>query len=206
METISESTSTEQKIKAAAMNVFIKKGFAATKTRDIAEEAKINIASLHYYFRSKDKLFQLVIGDAMKKFSSGMDEVFESDMPLHQKIKAFTHRYIDFFKENPHIPIFIISESQLNAERVKQLLAAQKGIEKLKNQLNDLAEKGVIRSTHPAQFILNIVSLTAFPFLSRPLLMKKIDLNDTEYDELLEERKTMIPELIINYMYLKKPD
>ena len=200
------TSSTEDKIKAAAARVFQKKGYAATKTRDIAEEAGINIALLHYYFRSKDNLFEMVVGSALKQFSKVMDAIFNSDMPLHQKIKRFVHDYVEFFKENPYIPLFLISESQINAERVNKMIATEAASDQLKDQLERLADQGVIRRIHYAQFMMNLTSMTIFPFISKPIIMAKTDLTPEMYDVLLEERKVMIPEIIINYLYLKKPD
>lgn len=200
-----ENQTTEEKIKEAAAHVFIQKGYAATKTRDIAEEAGINIASLHYYYRSKDKLFEIVIGEALRRFSKVMDEIFNSDSPLEEKIKRFVHRYIDFFKENTQVPLFIMSESQTNPEKVEKMLSNQKTLGKLKKQLEELAEKGVIRKIHYAHFMMNLVGTTVFPFISKPLMLRKLNISSKAYDALLEERKQIIPEMIINYMYLKKP-
>jgi len=197
--------STEEKIKVAATKVFVRKGYAATKTRDIAEEAGINIASLHYYFRSKDKLFEIVIGEAMKQFSKGTDEILNNEKPLHEKIKHFVEREVEFFKKNPAIPLFIMAESQNNAEKVGKMIGNQQTLERLELQLSTLAKEGVIRKIHPGQFMMNMVSLTVFPFISRPLVSSKLKITDQEFDELLEERKQMVPEIMINYLYLQKP-
>ncbi len=203
--TSSEKLTTEERIKEAATRVFIRKGYAATKTRDIAEEANINIASLHYYYRSKDKLFQLAVGDAMQQFSNIMDEVFNSEIELHEKIYGFVERYTDFLLSNPFVPIFIINESQVNAERVHQMLDNQDKVELLERQLKDLEARGVIRPTSIADFMMNMVSLTVFPVISKPLIMKKLSVKPEEYEVLLNQRKQLVPEMIINYMYLKKP-
>lgn len=200
-----EVQSTEERIKEAAARVFVKKGYAATKTRDIADEAGINIASLHYYYRSKDKLFQIVIGEALKKFSKVLDETFNSDSPLDVKIKTFVSKFIDFFKDNPFVPLFILSESQNNPEKVEQMLADQKTGDKLKEQLDGLADKGVIRRMHIAHFMMNVVGMTVFPFVSKPLMMRKLKLSPEEYKELLEERKKIVPDILIRYLYLEPP-
>ncbi len=200
-----EVQSTEERIKEAAARVFVKKGYAATKTRDIADEAGINIASLHYYYRSKDKLFQIVIGEALKKFSKVLDETFNSDRPLDVKIKTFVSKFIDFFKDNPFVPLFILSESQNNPEKVEQMLADQKTVDKLKEQLDGLADKGVIRRMHIAHFMMNVVGMTVFPFVSKPLMMRKLKLSPEEYKELLEERKKIVPDILIRYLYLEPP-
>ncbi len=196
--------STEEKIKIAAANVFVRKGYAATKTRDIAEEAGINIASLHYYYRSKEKLFEIVIGESLRRFSKSMDDIFASEVPLHEKIRNFVAVYIEVFKANPHVPNFVLSESQNNPELVDKLLDNEKSLIRLTQELKELAEAGTIRPIHPGQFILNMMGLTIFPFLARTIVTRKVGMADQQYNMLLEERKKMIPDMIINYLYLKK--
>ena len=196
--------STEEKIIAAAKQVFVRKGYSGTKTRDIAEEAGINIASLHYYYRSKDKLFEIVIGNALDRFSMGMDKILGGDMPLDEKVRAFVENYITFFKENPYVPMFIMSEALTNPDKMSEMLDRQKVLEKLADQFSKLTEDGSIRKMHHGHFMMNLVGLTAFPFVARPIIMKKVGLNDKEFDDLLEERKKLIPEMILGH--LKNPD
>ncbi|MEM8896443.1 MAG: hypothetical protein AAGC88_17820, partial [Bacteroidota bacterium] len=147
----------------------------------------------------------IVVGDAMRQFSSIMDEVFNSSIQLHEKIYAFVERYTDFLLSNPFVPIFIINEAQVNADRIDQMLDNQDKVELLQNQLKDLEEQGVIRPTSIADFMMNMVSLTVFPIISKPLIMKKLSVKPEEYAALLAQRKQLVPEMIINYMYLKKP-
>ena len=110
-ETIPTDTSTEEKIKEAARTVFYKKGFAATRTRDIAEEAGINLALLNYYFRSKQKLFDIIIVEALTRFIQNIRIVLNDDKTtLAQKIEGLADNYIDFIIEEPEIPTFILTE------------------------------------------------------------------------------------------------
>lgn len=203
---IGREMSTEERIKEAATKVFTKKGFYATKTRDIAEEAKINIASLHYYFKSKEKLFEIIMCETMKRYSISMDQVFSTDDSLPSKIKHFVHSHIDFMKVNPYVPMFLMSESQTNPEKVQELLNDDGMMEQLEKQLVDLADKGIIRKVNCFQFVMNLVSLTVFPFISKSLMCQKSNITPEEYDRLLEERKDIIPDLLINYLYLKKEE
>ena len=87
---------TEEKIKNAARNVFHRKGFAAARTRDIAEEAGINLALLNYYFRSKERLFNIVMLEAFQSFFASISIVFNDvGSTLEEKIKKFAADYID---------------------------------------------------------------------------------------------------------------
>ena len=194
--------STEAKIKEAAVNVFIRKGFSATRMRDIAEEAEINTAALHYYFRSKDKLFEFVANEVLSNFSQSLDAIFNADTSLENKIRTFADQYTDFARRNPPVSLFIITEAHRNPEKIEGLLSSQLAIEKLKNQLQDLANRGVIRRIHPAHFIMSLVGMTVFPFIAQPLFSRKIGLPMTHYESLLEERKELIPEMMINYLFV----
>jgi len=198
--------STEEKILRAAAKVFTEKGFDATKTRDIAEAADTNIASLHYYFRSKEKLFELIIDQTMVRFSQIMDDILNTERPLHQKIREFVPAYIDFLRENSFLPMFILSESQKNAERIDRMMNDAHHMPILRKQMDELEEAGVIRPMHLAHFFTNLVGLTVFPFLSKPIIKLKTGLDEQAYHQMLEERKQMVPDLIINYLYIKPPE
>src|SRR4249920_1132140 len=99
------SLSTEEKIKAAASKVFTKKGYAATRTRDIAEEAGLNLALLNYYFRSKEKLFELVMMEKMESFFGTIIPILnDTSLSLEQKIVAVSEKYTVVLLENPDLP------------------------------------------------------------------------------------------------------
>ncbi|MBK9329529.1 MAG: helix-turn-helix transcriptional regulator [Sphingobacteriales bacterium] len=113
---LSKDLSTEAKIKAAAKKLFTQKGLAATRTRDIAQEAGINLALLNYYFRSKDKLFEIVMRENVLLFLSGMLESMQHSehLNLEQKLELLIDRYIDMLIANPDLPFFILSISRTN--------------------------------------------------------------------------------------------
>ncbi len=202
---MADHLSTEERIKAAAAKVFTEKGYDATKTRDIAEAANINIASLHYYFRSKEKLFEIIIGERMRQFSAVMQAIMNTDKPLHQKIREFVPAYIDFQKENPYLPLFIMSESQKNAEKIEKLVDSEQVFPNLKNQITKLSAAGIIRPIGIANFMTTLMGLVVFPFLGKPLLKAITGQDERGFEEMLEIRKQMIPEMIINYLYLTAP-
>src|SRR4051812_26273321 len=109
-------TNTETKIKSAARVVFLKKGFAATRTRDIAEEAKMNLALLNYYFKSKEKLFDLIMLETLVEFLRGMGIIFnDNTTSLEKKVELMAEKYIDLISAEPEIPIFIMSEVRNDA-------------------------------------------------------------------------------------------
>src|SRR5688500_11982834 len=119
---------TEERIKAAARKVFTKKGFAATRTRDIAEEAGINLALLNYYFRSKQKLFDIVMLENMQRFMMVLHGVFNTESTsLNEKVAAIATNYINLLKEHPDLPLFVLSEIRANPDK----LAVNMGVKKM---------------------------------------------------------------------------
>lgn len=189
---IIEDPSTEEKIKAAARKVFTQKGFAAARTRDIAEAAGINLALLNYYFRSKEKLFEIVMGENMQQFILGMKGVmFEEDTTLIKKVEAIVGNYIELLKTHPDLPLFILSEIRANPDR----LATKMDIKSILSKsvfFKQIAEetKGKV---NPLHFMINILGMTIFPFIASPLLKNIGNLKQADFDELMQERKKMIP-------------
>src|SRR5216684_17159 len=113
--------STEEKIKAAAKKLFTQKGFAATRTRDIAEEAGINLALLNYYFRSKEKLFDIIMMENFRQFIQGIAmNVFDEKTSIGEKIEKLVIAYIDFLTLNPYLPIFILNEINGNPSKIAE--------------------------------------------------------------------------------------
>ena len=116
-----KDNNTEARIKEAARIVFLNKGFAATRTRDIAEEADINLALLNYYFRSKQKLFNLIMLDALKIFLSSIyDVINDTQLTFEEKLVSISSSYIDTLLVNPEIPLFILSELRLSLIHISE--------------------------------------------------------------------------------------
>jgi TetR/AcrR family transcriptional regulator len=107
----------EQRIFDAAHEEFLQRGFDGAKMQDIADRAGINKALLHYYYRSKDKLYQMVAQAILSRSVPKLREIIEGDLVLEEKIEAFIHRYITIISENHYLPIFIISEMNKHPER-----------------------------------------------------------------------------------------
>ena len=109
--------STEEKIKLAARTVFMRKGYAATRTRDIAEESGLNLALINYYFRSKENLFNIVMLEICQLFASNVKELLNnSETSIEQKIEKLVHHYIDMLQSNPSIPFFILNEAHTDPD------------------------------------------------------------------------------------------
>ncbi len=137
--------STEEKIKDAARIVFTQKGFAATRTRDIAESAGINLALLNYYFRSKQKLFEEIMLEKVQQlFGLIAPVLYNPDSTLETKIETIVSLYIDMITEHPDLPIFVLSEIRNHPEhfaktfKVGQILYESAFIKQLKEKRPDI--------------------------------------------------------------------
>jgi AcrR family transcriptional regulator len=192
-------TSTEEKIKAAARKLFTQKGYAATRTRDIATEAGINLALLNYYFRSKEKLFELVMMENMQHFMVSLTSIINDEKTtLEQKIETVVSNYIDMLTQQPDLPLFILSEIKANPERLIMKMGVKEVLFKsvLFKQLQEAISKGKVVPIHPLQFLMNLLGLSVFPFVASPLLQKVGDLKPKDFAALMQERKKMIPKWI----------
>jgi AcrR family transcriptional regulator len=191
-----QNLSTEAKIRAAARTVFHKKGFAATRTRDIAEEAGINLALLNYYFRSKEKLFQIIMMETMKHFMNGMIGVFNDEKTnLESKIQRVALSYIDLMIKDPEIPLFILSEIRANVDDFFSQMPIAKVIlnSALMRQYKKAQADGEISNMEPIHFLINLMSMMVFPFAAAPMLKKVANLTDPQYQKMMEDRKVLIP-------------
>ena len=177
---------TEQKIIKAADKLFTQKGYAATKTREIAEEAETNLALLNYYFGSKEKLYKKVVQEKFRILLGAIGPVmWDETIPLEDKIRLITENYTKLLIENEELPIFILNELTINKELFKEItenarLIAQPVIEK------QLKERNIEMTA--SHMIVNILSLTIFPFVAKPLIIFGIS-KKREFVDFVSERK-----------------
>lgn len=186
-----EEISTEDKILLAASKVFTEKGFSGTRTRDIAEEAGINLALLNYYFRTKEKLFEQVMKvKIVLLFGQIIPIVTNEKTSLEEKIDLAAEKYFDILTKNPNLPLFVLSEIQKKTSDVKSILPFEKV---LNNSflLKQIKEKRP--DLNPFHFLLNFLGLTVFPFVGKPILQSFDLMNDSEFQKFVEERKTLVP-------------
>ena len=191
---------TEEQIFDAARKLFERKGYAGTRMQDIADEADINKSMLHYYYRSKDKLFQKVFREGMRRFFPILYKVMESEQDLDSKIESIVETYYTVLKNDPYLPSFVLHEMNQNPERFRNFVRSE-GItmsERFKKQIEDEVEAGNIRPVDADQFIVNIIGLCVFPFISRTLIGTVFDMDARQFDQFLERRKKTLSTFIIN--------
>lgn len=191
-----KDNSTEEKIKNAARRIFQKKGYAGTRTRDIAEEAGINLALLNYYFRSKERLFDLIMTESLEGFFRSLRSVFDDpSTSFEEKIHLIVENYIDRLTENPNIPIFILSELRSHPEELIKKTGAKKAFlnSVFIQQLEEEIKAKRIKAIKPIHFIMNMLGMTVFPFIGCPMIKGLGDIDQCEFENLMQERKNLIP-------------
>jgi AcrR family transcriptional regulator len=200
----SKAENTELEILNAAKEVFQEKGMAGSRMQEIADKARINKSMLHYYYRSKQLLFEAVFKNAFRLLAPQLNKVLNDDSELFDKIRNFTNNYISFVIRHPYIPNFVIQELNKNPDFIEKLSTEKDfpKIEKFKIQVEDAITSGIIKPISAEQLFINIMSLNIFPFIATPLLQGLINMEDKEFRELMERRKTEVADFIINSIRL----
>jgi AcrR family transcriptional regulator len=191
--------STEEKIVEAARKVFTKKGLAGARMQDIADEAGINKALLHYYFRSKEKLFEKIFEEASTKMFEMMNKVIDDiNLNIFQKIEAFVEGHISTEIANPYIPAFLMNEAHQNPAFVEKFLKPKMILpQKLVMQIQEAINLGQIKPMNPVQLFLSMMSLSAFPFVAKPLFQIGFNIPEEHFSALMEQRKKHVIEFIM---------
>ena len=191
---------TELKIIEAAKDIFIKKGMEGARMQEIADAAGINKALLHYYFRSKEKLFEMIFKYVFSEVLRILFEVIDSDMGIEEKIRGFFDKHISFLKENPYLPGFVMHELARNPDLIVKNATNIK-IDTIPHKFAEQVQKGIdngeIKEINPKHLIVNMMSLSVFPFAAAPLIRTWMQIDENEYGKFLEERKTFLPEFVI---------
>ena len=192
--------STEQKILEAAKQVFMEKGIDGARMQDIADKAGINKALLHYYFRSKEKLFEMIFMEEARKFMPKVTSIMVSDLTLFEKVEKFVGEYIDTLLQNPLLPIFILNEINRNPkEAIKKIFGNQRPpVEKVDEHIAKLVKKGEIKPIKGFELMVNMVSMCIFPFLARPMVQWVTKTSDEEFVKLMELRKKTVVKFVLD--------
>jgi TetR/AcrR family transcriptional regulator len=198
---LNKDTTTEQKILSAAKKVFIHKGMSGARMQDIADEAGINKALVHYYFRNKEKLFEVIFTEAAQKLFPRINTIFEADTTLFEKIRQFAEEYITVMSKNPYLPMFVLNEINKDPETFLNHMKQKFGFpkpEKFLQQIEKEIKKGTIKKISPLQLLLNLLSLCIFPFMVKPMFQLHIGITETQFQALMEQRKKELPQFIID--------
>ena len=203
MDKVKSDNQTEKGILQAAGKIFTEKGYAAARMEDIAAEAGINRALLHYYFRSKEKLFAIIFEQRMTEFFGGLAQIIFSEISLADKIRAIVSHDITMISQNPHLPLFVMQEIGQNPDRLIQFAekaGAQPGhlLKIFTRQVEEEIKSGRIVQINAGQLLINIMSLAIYPFIAKPMIMTMQQLDQKGFDRIMNQRKNEVAEFILH--------
>lgn len=204
-----EEQDTEQRIFNAAQHLFLQKGLSDTTMQDIADAAGISRTALHYYFRSKDRLFEKSFNCLISNVLPEIDSTLRQDIPLTDKIVRISMNYIDRLKDNDLLPGFMIMELRRNPHEIISFVFSEWttiDFSAIKAQMDKEVAEGKIRKFDISQMVLNIIGLCVFPYICKPIMQDVFKAlgNKETFDHFMDERKKIIKEMIT--LWMKKTD
>lgn len=205
---------TEQRILDAAHAVFLRAGTAGARMQEIADEAGVNKALLHYYFRSKDRLAEAVFQRAAGRLFPAALRILASQAPIEDKVRDVVDHYLDHLSRTPYLAGYVLSELNQHPDRITQYLSAVAAASgeaptgarhpsgtpfmlvargTLEKQLRAGARAGTLRRISHEQFLINLLALCIFPFAARPILEAMLGIDDAAFKRLVAQRRRDVP-------------
>ena len=202
-----QDADTEQRILDAAHSVFLRAGTAGARMQDIAAEAGVNHALVHYYFRSKDRLAQAVFQRAAMKLLPPVVAILGGELPLEEKVRRVVQHELEQLLQTPHLPGYILSELNHHPERAGQLVQTLAGLDParvrpaifatLAAQIEERVRAGAMRPIAVEQFVANLISLCIFPFAARPMLKTLLGWSDADFARFVTRRREELPDFFL---------
>ena len=204
METKKDTT--EEKILEAAKNVFVTKGMEGARMQEIADKAGINKALLHYYFRTKERLFDAILSEIIKYAFPKLSGILMSEKSVVTKIEEVVDAYVDLLIRHPFIPAFILKELNRDASGLfKMVVKHGFDFQVVFDQIQQAIDRGEIKPIRPQHLVTNIVSLCVFPFAARPIVKYVIfKENQQELEAFYAERAEVIKKFVIDAIVINK--
>lgn len=202
-----ENTSIEQQIIRVAKQVFIEKGFEEAGMSEIAARVGINRSGLHYYYRTKEKMFEAVYADIVLSFIPSVHRIILQDKPIEERLGEMIDVYFDVFRRDPFLPVFFGREVQRDAYHIYQTFCKlginQYGAD-IKNILRAEMQKGTARKVRIEFLMYTFYGLIIFPFLSRPLF-EIVFKGEMDFEKNLQEWKAHIIRQMIYVLLPQTP-
>lgn len=193
------TTDTETQIKLAARKIFLQKGLAGTRLQEIADEAGIGRTALHYYFRSKEKLFAVVWKDFFGELAARMLDLNADNYTIVEKMQLFAGHYMDDAMQKPEVDIFLLNEFNKNPALFQdiQKLLQKDFYEYFKTGIAEAVKRGEMIG-NPEQIFLTFLSSCMFPFAGMGMIKSLLNLSDKAYLNLMKERKQYLIDFLAN--------
>ena len=193
----------EQAILEAAEREFLKKGFDGARTTSIAAAAGVTHAMLHYYFRTKEQLFERILDEKMRMLGQSVLAAFgDARLPLPERLRNGIERHFDFIAANPDLPRFIVNEVFARPERYEAMqrqIRSLMGVMLIDTQraLDEAADRGEIRRIDVRMLMLDIISLNVFVFIAYPILEPLLGDLTADRERFFELRKAETVETVM---------
>ena len=192
----------EERIIEAAKQVFVRKGYVAATMSDVANEVGIGRTALHYYYRTKEILFDAVFDQLLSSFLPNIDRVLDQECTIIEKLPSLIDIYMNVIRANPSFPQFVVGELNRDRNHVFQTVLKNpetiRPVLRLRQQIEEEMEKGLIRKIPVVDLLTTVVSLAVFPMLIRePLQDLFMNQSPKQFEEFLERRKELIIETAI---------
>jgi AcrR family transcriptional regulator len=205
---VTRDRDTEQRILDAAHVVFIRRGTAGARMQEIAEEAGVNKALLHYYFRNKSRLGEAVFRRVATGMFARLTSIVGGNADLETKVRQVVEIYFTQLSKVPYVPGYVLSELNQHPERSGQLLEIVRSLRSnpdapdfigaLSKQLAQAAREGRIRPIAADQFLVNLVSLCVFPFAARPMICVVLQIDDRGYERFMKQRAATLAQFFLD--------
>jgi TetR/AcrR family transcriptional regulator len=201
---------TKERILQAARKIFHQKGLSGARMSEIAEEAEINKAMLHYYFKTKQSLFDEVFFEAFSQIFPQLIQIIGTDRTIEEKIREISAFYNQMLRENPQLPVFVLSSVQENAERFAEKVLERSPIKpaemmgKFMMQIAESHQKGEIRAIDPRHLVINMIAMSVFPFMMKPILVHMLGIPEKDFDAFAKERENGVADFILNSIKIDK--
>ena len=200
--TAKEVRNTEEAIMEAAEEEFLTKGFALSKTTEIANRAGVTHAMLHYYFRTKENIFEKVLEKKVQQVGASLLKIIEGDLPFLEKIEAGIKAHFDFIAQDPRLSFFVLNEFLLNPQRLADyrhivMPVIKRVCKAIRKGIEEEIPKGSLRPIAPEHLIYDIICLNVGVFLVLPVFKKTANIPSEELSAFLESRKKENVETIL---------
>ncbi|VXD18627.1 TetR/AcrR family transcriptional regulator [Marinoscillum sp. 108] len=190
----SADVQTEKLIKDKAKVLFFQKGYLNATTQEIADEAGVNRALIHYYFRSREQMMDTLLDEALVEKKEKVRKILTADLPFREKIANYIETMVDHGLTYPYLDNFIISETARYPDKVRAFCSRDsiKSTDLIQEQLEEEIAAGRMVPISPQDFMVNLAALCNYPILAKPVLKTIYGMTDTTYREFLNERKQTI--------------
>ncbi|PWJ59476.1 AcrR family transcriptional regulator [Dyadobacter jejuensis] len=189
-----ESTDTEALIIEAAKKVFFRKGYDGARLQEIADESGIGRTALHYYFRSKEKLFSTVMKDFFSETERRVTQFDPCEVPIVERMRNFASSYMKSALRNPEFDLFMLNEFNNNPDFIAEVLLKTIPVNMHEHfivPIEEAVRKGELKGD-PHQIFITLLSVCMFPFTGMAMIKKMLKFSDEAYMDLLRQREAFI--------------